>query len=73
MEQASVFFNFTLKKFTEKSRELQGTPCDVYPSVSMQTLEMKKKCIKSIPHHQCETGNGYTVPLPADPSVGNTE
>ncbi len=28
MEQDSVFFNFTLKKFTEKSRELHGTPCD---------------------------------------------
>jgi hypothetical protein len=25
MEQASVFFSFTLKKFTEKSRELQST------------------------------------------------
>jgi hypothetical protein len=36
MEQASVFFNFTLKKFTEKSRELQSTPSDDCRNLSVQ-------------------------------------
>jgi hypothetical protein len=59
MEQASVFFNFTLKKFTEKSRELHGTPCDVRFGPRQLFIKIRLKMILDL----CCVGDARIVDI----------